>query len=69
MTISEFETHAMMVPDEVEKTRESMVITKRDKPIADVMPYCAKDTDSTPGKLSDAFVYEKDMISLLGEEI
>jgi prevent-host-death family protein len=39
MAISEFKAHALKVLNEVAKTQETIVITKRGKPLAQVVPY------------------------------
>lgn len=69
IAISEFKAHALKVLDEVEKTREIIIITKRGKPIANVIPHRKTDADNVPGKLSDTFVYEKDIVTPFGEEL
>lgn len=69
MAISEFKAHALKVLDEVEKNRETIVITKRGKPIANVIPHRNTVADNIPGKLSDAFVFEKDIVTPFGEEL
>jgi prevent-host-death family protein len=67
MAISEFKTHALKVLNEVAKSQETIVITKRGKPIAQVVPHRKSEMKLTSGKLSDAFVFEKDIITPLGE--
>ena len=67
MAISKFKEHALKVLNEVVKSQETIVITKRGKPFAQVVPYRKSVTLSTPGRLSDAFVFEKDIICPLGE--
>jgi prevent-host-death family protein len=67
MAISEFKAHALKVLNEVAKYQEIIVITKRGKPIAQVIPHRKSEMKPTPGKLADAFVFEKDIITPLGE--
>lgn len=67
MAISKFKAHALKVLDEVAKSQETVVITKRGKPLAQVVPYRKSLTTPTPGRLADAFVFEKDIITPLGE--
>lgn len=67
MAISEFKAHALKVLNEVAKTQETIVITKRGKPLAQVIPHRESEMKPTPGKLADAFVFEKDIITPLGE--
>jgi len=67
MAISEFKAHALKVLNEVAKSQETVVITKRGKPLAQVVPHRQPEVKPIPGKLADAFVFEKDIITPLGE--
>ncbi len=69
MGIHYFKSGALKIIDQVTKTREIIVITKRGKPLAQISPYRAPDINPEPGRLSDALVFEKDIISPLGEEM
>ena len=69
MGISQFKSHALQILDQVAKTQEIIVITKRGKPLAQITPYRSPDLNSTPGRLADALVFEKDIISPLGDEM
>jgi prevent-host-death family protein len=67
MAISEFKAHALKVLNEVAKSQEAVIITKRGKPLAQVVPHRKPEMKPTPGKLADAFVFEKDIVTPLGE--
>ena len=67
MAISEFKAHALKVLTEVSKSQEAIIITRRGKPLAQVVPYRKSEMKSKPGKLAAAFVFEKDIITPLGE--
>jgi prevent-host-death family protein len=67
MAISEFKAHALKVLNEVAKSQETIVITKRGKPLAQVAPHRKSEIKPTLGKLADTFVFEKDIITPLGE--
>ena len=67
MDTSEFKAHALKILNEVAKSQETIAITKRGKPPAQVVPYLKSDLKPTPGKLADAFVFEKDIVTPLGE--
>ncbi len=67
MAISEFKAHALKVLNDVAKSQETIVITKRGKPLAQVVPHRKSEMQPTPGKLADSFVFEKDVITPLGE--
>ncbi|MBN1867797.1 type II toxin-antitoxin system Phd/YefM family antitoxin [Candidatus Sumerlaeota bacterium] len=69
MAISEFKSHALQVIDRVAATKETVVVTKRGEPLAEVVPFRGPEDKPTPGKLSEALVFEKDIVSPLGEEI
>jgi prevent-host-death family protein len=69
MAISEFKAHALQVLGEVAKTKESVVVTKRGKPVAEVIAFRGSEDRATPGKLSEALVFEKDIVSPLAEQV
>ncbi len=69
MGISQFKTHALKILDQVAKSQESIIITKRGKPLAQVIPYRNSDMNPKPGKLANYLVFEKDIVSPLGEEM
>ena len=69
MGISEFKKHALEILDQVAKAQENIVITKRGVPLAQIIPYRKGDFDHKPGKLADTLVFEKDIVSPLGEEM
>ncbi len=69
MGISQFKSHALKILAQVAKTQEVIVITKRGKPLAQITPYRTSGITPKPGRLSDALVFEKDVISPLGEEM
>jgi prevent-host-death family protein len=67
MPITEFKAHALQVLAEVAAGKERLVITKRGAPLVEVAPY----TESQPaaGRLADALVFEKDVVSPLGDDL
>ena len=69
MGISQFKTHALKILDQVAKSQEGIIITKRGKPLAQVIPYRNSDMNPKPGKLANYLVFEKDIVSPLGEEM
>lgn len=69
MAISMFKAHALQVVDRVASSREFLVITKRGKPLAQVVPYQPAAKAPIPGKLSDALVFEKDIVAPLKKEM
>jgi prevent-host-death family protein len=69
MGISQFKTHALKILDQVANTQEIIVITKRGKPMAQIIPYKDLISKHKSGKLANTLVFEKDIVSPLGEEI
>jgi len=69
MGISQFKTHALKILDQVAKSQEGIIITKRGKPLAQVIPYRNSDMNPKQGKLANYLVFEKDIVSPLGEEM
>ena len=67
MAIGEFKAHALQVLAQVAKTKDPVVVTKRGKPLAEVVPFRGFDETPVPGKLSETLVFEKDIVSPLGE--
>ena len=66
MAISTFKANALRLIDKVSKTHEGIVITKRDKAMAELLPYRTKSKSPVPGRLSSALVHEDDIVSPLG---
>lgn len=64
LAITDFKAHALRILGRVAETREPVLITKRGKPLAQVIPFSPE--ISRPGKLADALVFEKDIVSPLG---
>ena len=67
MAITDFKAHALGILKNVSEGREPVVVTKRGKPIAQVIPYV--ETEPVAGKLSEALVFEEDIVSPLGEDM
>jgi len=67
LAITDFKAHALQILGRIAKTKESVVITKRGKPIVEVIPFST--SKPAPGKLSEALVFEKDIVSPLGSDM
>lgn len=63
MAITEFKAHALRVLGEVARTRQSVVITKRGVPMAEVIPFPGVDDKPAAGRLAHTLVFEKDIVS------
>ena len=69
MAISEFKTHALKIIDQLSKNHETIIVTKRGKPLVKLLPYEAAPDSITPGQLADTLVFEDDIITPLGEDM
>ncbi len=67
MAITEFKAHALQVLGQISETKVPIIITKRGKPLAEIIPFSSNKAES--GKMSDALLFEKDIISPLGDDI
>jgi prevent-host-death family protein len=69
MAISQFKTHALKIIDEISQNHETIIVTKRGKPLVKILPYEEASQLFKPGQLADTFVFEEDIISSLGEDM
>lgn len=67
MGISEFKAHALKVLDQVAKNHDEIIVTKRGKPLARIVPCTEELLEHRPGELADTLVFEEDIVSPLGE--
>ena len=65
---SEFKAKCLAVLDDVERTRQPVVITKRGKPIADVIPHTATAKSELFGLLKGRMEIVGDIISPIDVE-
>jgi prevent-host-death family protein len=59
---SEFKAKCLALMDEVERTGQSVIITKKGKPVAELMPHRPK-TKNLRGLFKDRLVISGDIIS------
>ncbi len=69
MNITNFKAHALKVINLVFQNHENVIIKKKGKPVAEIIPYKKLNNKNMPGKLAETKKKEKDIISPLGEEI
>ena len=69
MAISQFKTHALKILDQISKNHETIIVTTRGKPLAQITPYDDTAASTKPGKLAETLVFEEDIISPLGEDM
>ena len=69
MGISKFKSHALKILDQVAKTQEIIVITKRGKPLAQITPFRNSEISPKPGKLSDVETPLKKLTKPTGQKV
>ena len=69
IAISEFKAKALSILNQISQDREEIVITKRGKPVAQIRPFQKDAQSCKAGRLSDTLVFEKDIITPLGEDM
>jgi prevent-host-death family protein len=69
MAISQFKAHALRIISQIAQDHEPMIITKRGKPLARILPYEETPSLPQPGRLADTLVFEEDIVSPLGEDM
>ncbi|MBU3916295.1 type II toxin-antitoxin system Phd/YefM family antitoxin, partial [bacterium] len=55
--------------DQLAQDHETIIITKRGKPLARIVPYEEEEYLAIPGQLADTLVFEEDIITPLGEDM
>jgi len=65
---SEFKAKCLAVLDEVQRTRRPVVITKRGKPVAELVPHKPPKKQSAWGILKDELFIDGDIISPIDVE-
>ncbi len=70
ISVSAFKAKALKLLEEVGRGRKSVVVTKRGKPLARVIPF-RKSLKQTyqPGGLQNTLIFEGDIVSPLGKDL
>ena len=65
LTVSKFKATCLAVVDQVAKLKKRVIITKRGKPIAELIPY---ETETEQAPLKDTVAFVGDIISPVAAE-
>ncbi len=65
LPVSKFKATCLAVVEEVAKSKQRVIITKRGKPIAEVIPY---EAETEPVSLKDTVAFMEDIISPVAAE-
>ena len=65
-SVSEFKSKSLGLLEKVARNRESIIVTKRGKPIAEVIPFLEPGNRPEPGKLEGTLISEVDILTPLG---
>lgn len=63
---TEFKAHCLALLEEVRQTRQSLLVTRHGKPVAEISPYTPK-THAGANPLKGSIVHQGDLISPLDE--
>ncbi len=67
IAITKFKAKALKLIADVAESQDSIVITKRGKPVARLIPYVEAEESHIPGKLAGVLLFEKDLITPLDD--
>jgi len=67
MGISEFKAHALKILDSIAKSHESLIITKRGRPLVQINSCVSEETGALPGRLAHTLVFENDIVAPVDE--
>lgn len=67
MAITEFKAHALRVLSDVAEGRETVLVTKRGKPLVEIVPHVEPEPQA--GRLAETLVFEKDILAPLGADM
>ena len=68
MNITDFKSHALKVLRDTAELGKTVIITKRGKALAEIIPYKPHDRKAVPGRLASTLVSEKDIVSPIDEK-
>ena len=68
MSVTQFRERALEVLKRVDKEQKGILLTKRGRPIAHVLPYTEPAAGTILGSLAHLLTYEDDTVSPLGKE-
>jgi prevent-host-death family protein len=64
---TEFKAHCLALLEEVRRTRQSLLVTRHGKPVAEISPYVPKSAEQA-NPLRGSLLFEGDVISPLEEK-
>jgi prevent-host-death family protein len=64
---TEFKAHCLALLEEVRQTRQSLLVTRHGKPVAEISPYTPK-SHAGENPLKGSIVHQSDLISPLNEK-
>lgn len=65
-SVSQFKAESLGIFEKIAKTGQSVVVTKRGKPIAQVIPYRENASQLQPGRLAHTLVEDRDVLTPFG---
>lgn len=69
IAVSQFKGHVLRILEQIAQEHQPVLITKKGKPLARILPCEESHVPNTPGQLADTLIFEEDIVSPLGEEM
>ena len=69
ISVSSFKTHALRIISNVARTHEAVIITRRGKPLVQLVRHHPPSRKPIPGRLTHTVIAENDILSPLGKEM
>ena len=64
---TEFKAHCLALIEEVRQTRQTILVTRHGKPVAEISPYTPRNAERA-NPLKGSIVYQGDLISAIDEK-
>jgi len=64
---TEFKQHCLALLEEVRQTRQSLLVTRHGKPVAEISPYVPRERDSV-NPLKGSILYQGDLVAPIEEK-
>ncbi|MCB4790434.1 MAG: type II toxin-antitoxin system prevent-host-death family antitoxin [Elusimicrobia bacterium] len=68
MNVTDFKSHALQIISRVAELHETVIITKRGKALAELIPFKPHNKKASCGRLSSALISQKDIVAPIDEE-
>jgi prevent-host-death family protein len=68
-SVSEFKAKSLALFEKIARNGESIIVTKRGKPIAEVIPFAQPRSELKAGRLAATLLHEEDIVTPFGAKL